>query len=240
MSKKQDFDINVACAHFGQIFGQDLTQHDLWTRALCHRSLDANASKNNERLEFLGDRVMGMAVAELLYQSFSSETEGDLSRRHARLVSRETLIIVGYQWEIPRFLQFSQNTPDNKLNKKSLSRGDETMMADAVEALLGALFLEHGFSAVQSVIIKTWQPLINAQSEPPVDPKSELQEWTQAKGLGLPTYIATGQTGPDHAPKFTIEVSIDGFDAVSATGSNKRTAERNAAAKALETWQDKR
>jgi len=239
---KEDFDLEQACKHFGQIFGHNLKQLDLWERALRHRSLNANATQNNERLEFLGDRVMGMSVAGLLYEQFPYENEGDLSRRHARLVSRDTLVIVGYKWAVLSFLQKARNVAADErksikvTGKNKVARGDETMMADAVEALLGALYIEHGFDAVQKIVTQVWKPLIESQSAPPVDSKSALQEWSQGKGLGLPTYVAVAQTGPDHAPEFTIEVHLKGHKPISGSGRNKRLAEREAAKLALEAW----
>lgn len=197
----------------------------LLDRALTHSSMRSNESKkgDNERLEFLGDRVLGLVIAELLCERDPQAAEGALARRFNRLVRKETCAEVGRALKLGPLLLLSVAEGD------SGGRDKDTILADAVEALLAAIFMEGGFSVVRDVVRRLWLPHAEGLPESVADPKSMLQEWAQAHGFPLPQYIEIARVGPDHAPEFTTEVRIIGRRPARGVGSNKRTAEQAAA-----------
>jgi ribonuclease-3 len=192
---------------------QDL---ELLERALTHTS--AGVDVNYERLEFLGDRVLGLVVAEMLLNSFPAENEGDIGRRFAELVRAETLTRIGRKAGIDVAL--------------TLAGGDanDSIVADATEAVIAALYLDGGLRAATQFIERQWSPLVKVTDAPPRDAKTALQEWSQARGLGLPKYRDIAREGPDHQPLFTVEVTVAGSPPAHAQGSSKRAAEQEAAA----------
>jgi ribonuclease-3 len=194
-------------------------------RALTHSSTrtDQNKGEDNERLEFLGDRVLGLAIAELLIERDPKASEGALARRFNRLVRKESCARVGRALALGPLLLLSSAEDD------SGGRDKDTILADATEALLAAIFLEAGYPAVRSVIRLHWSGLLDDMPESVADPKSMLQEWAQGQGLSLPKYVVVSRAGPDHAPEFTIEVQIDGRKPARGTGTNKRASEQAAA-----------
>jgi ribonuclease III len=217
-------------ASFETELGYRFKDRSLFERALTHSSARAgrthgkNAEADNERLEFLGDRVLGLAVAELLTEKFAVASEGDLARRFNSLVRGETCALVARAWRIGPFLNLSDSEAE------SGGRDKETILADACEAILAAVFLEGGFDAARKVVRKHWAPLVaSLASEPAADAKSTLQEWAQAQGLPVPVYKEIKREGPDHAPIFTAEVRIDHRRTSVGSGANKRAAEQEAA-----------
>lgn len=198
---------------------------DLLVEALTHGSLAEGRSY--ERLEFLGDRVLGLIVARLLLQSFPDEAEGALGKRHAMLVRRETIADVAKRIDLAAFIRMA---PDHA------ARGgleNASILADVGEAVIGALFLDGGLAAAEAVVETHWLPLLEAQRQPPRDAKSALQEWAMERGRPLPSYREVGRSGADHAPLFTIAVSLDGCGAEEAQGPSKKAAEHAAADKLL-------
>lgn len=189
-------------------------------RALTHAS--ASADENNERLEFLGDRVLGLTMAEMLLDAFPGEDEGDIGRRFAELVRAEALTQIGRSVGIDAALTLAG------------AAANDGMVADATEAVIAALYLDGGYPAAAAFIEHHWRPLINRSDVPPRDAKTALQEWSQAQGIGLPNYRDVARQGPDHQPLFTIEVTVSGHQPATAQGSNKRTAEQEAASALLE------
>ena len=190
--------------------------------ALTHASKRQHT--NNERLEFLGDRVLGLVLATHLYVTYPDESEGDLARRHAALVRADMLA------EIARTIQLGDAL-------HVASGGDspaqlDNVIADALEALIGALYLDQGFQPARDFILTLWQQALANMGEPPQDPKTGLQEWAQARGLPLPAYDLVDRSGPDHAPNFTICVRVENTGTATATGPSRRIAEK-AAAQAL-------
>jgi ribonuclease-3 len=185
-------------------------------RALTHTS--AGALHNNERLEFLGDRVLGLAMAEILLNAFPNEVEGAIARRFAELVRAEKLTEIGRAVGIDAALKLSGMA------------ANDGMVADATEAVIAAIYLDGGFSAAAQFIDHHWAPLINKSDAPPRDAKTTLQEWSQAHGIGLPKYRDIAREGPDHEPLFTVEVTVAGVEPARAQGTNKRAAEQDAAA----------
>lgn len=191
----------------------------LLEKALTHTS--AALADSNERLEFLGDRVLGLVVAEMLLGAFPEEDEGDIGRRFAELARAETLTLIGRDVGI-----------DIAVNHVGTTANDG-IVADATEAVIAALYLDGGFAVAAQFIQRHWSPLINRSDAPPRDAKTALQEWTQAQALGLPEYRDVAREGPDHQPLFTVEVSVPGTVPVSAQGGSKRAAEQQAAAALL-------
>lgn len=202
------------------LLGYSFSSPGLLDEALTHPS--AMKPYNNQRLEFLGDSVLSLIVAELLYALFPKEPEGDLARRHAALVKGETLVEIALDLELSHHIKMVENDG-------MVSHGKTAGLEDALEALIGALYLDGGISAAKSFIMQYWHPRAKEFSTPPKDAKTALQEWSQSRSLGLPTYVILKQEGPAHAPFFTIEVQISGIDSQSAAAASKRAAEQLAA-----------
>jgi ribonuclease-3 len=188
----------------------------------------ASPIRGYDRLEFLGDRVLGLVIADLLWRRYPDEPEGSLTRRHTHLVRRETLARVAAEIGLGLHLILS---PAETAAGAAANRG---ILADACEAVLAAIYLDGGFAAAADCIGRLWGPLIAEIEEPPRDPKTALQEWAQARGKGLPHYELVATEGPDHAPVFTITASIAGSLGATATASSKRSAEAAAAAALLD------
>ncbi len=210
--------------------GYTFKSRELLDRALTHASVRSQRGMqhDNERLEFIGDRVLGLAIAEMLHENHPEASEGDLARRYNRLVRGAACGVVGRRVGIGPFLILSDSEDE------SGGREKETILADAVEALLGAIFIEAGFDVSRKVVRTLWSAEIEEMPHAAADPKSALQEWAQGQGLNLPDYIEVSRTGPDHAPRFITEVRISGKKPARGEGASKRQAEQ-AAAKALLT-----
>lgn len=211
---------------------------DLLRVALTHSSarMATPAARDNERLEFLGDRVLGLAVAELLAERFAEATEGELARRLNVLVRKDTCAQVAQELDLGSLIHMSGGEAE------SGGREKVTILADACEAVLGAVFLDGGFDAARSVIRALWTPHLGDSDIVPTDAKSALQEWAQGRGLPLPHYRQVERRGPDHAPHFTTEVTIDGLTPARGEGSSKRASEQAAAAAFLRregVWHDR-
>lgn len=196
----------------------------LLERALTHRSLDAEGS--NERLEFLGDRVLGMVIAEYLHAQFPTWDEGRLSVRFNGLVRRETLAEIARSMDLGRDLRLAKGEEEQGGREKP------ALLADALEAVIAAVHLDGGLAAARDVILRLWSAYLANQAPVPRDAKTALQELTVARGLGLPSYRETARTGPDHAPRFVVEVSAGDGRPARGEGGSKRLAEQ-AAAQAL-------
>jgi ribonuclease-3 len=200
----------------------------LLERALTHSSLVAGGRRSDrgfDRLEFLGDRVLGLVVADALEAAFPADDEGEIARRFAALVSAPSLAAIAVEIGLPRALRVSVSEGPGEVAKPSV-------LADAFEALMGAVYRDGGFAAAVTVLSARFAPRIAAMREPPRDPKTALQEWAQARALGLPSYRLLSATGPSHAPEFRVEVEVEG-ERASGSGSAKRIAERAAAAALL-------
>jgi len=185
-------------------------------------------SADNQRLEFLGDRVLGLAVSEMLFRSFPEEDEGALARRLAALVRQDSLDAVAREIELGRYLTISRGEEDGG------GRENPAILADACEAVIGALYLDGGLEVARAFIERHWQPKMNAEAKPPQDAKTALQEWAQAAGLALPRYTVVKSEGPPHDPVFEVSVSVAGQEPVSARGRSKRAAEQAAARSLLD------
>ncbi len=184
-----------------------------------------DAKHNNERLEFVGDRVLGLSVAQMLYEMYPTEAEGELARRHATLVSTNTLAIVAKKIELESDLHHGHMT-GGKINH---------ILANAMEAILGAIFLESGFDIARDVILNIWRDLAAAEIVVPKDAKTALQEYVQKQGSGaLPVYEYSEPTGASHNPEFTVTVTALGKSAT-GVGSSKKNASLDAAEKLLKS-----
>ncbi|MDX2027849.1 MAG: ribonuclease III [Alphaproteobacteria bacterium] len=215
--------------------GYEFKTPDLLQDALTHPSLAGFRQRKKgvmpyERLEFLGDRVLGLVIADWLYETFPESSEGDLAKRHAALVNREALRGVANEIGLGQYLRLARG------EEASAARKNLATLPDAMEAVIGALYLDGGLKAAQKFIQRYWQKDI-AVKEAPADPKTALQEWAQGQGLPLPQYKVVEHSGPAHAPKFVIAVSVKGHDPVSAEGDSKRAAQKSAAALLLKRLQ---
>jgi ribonuclease III len=184
--------------------------------------------RHYERLEFLGDRVLGLIVADLLWRRFDSEPEGPLTRRHGELVRRDTLAAIARELGLDRFVQLS---PAEAAAGRAHS---PSVLADVLEAVIAAIYLDGGLTAAVAFVERLWGPRVADMKRPPRDPKTLLQEWAQGRGLRLPVYRLAATSGPDHARRFTVTVRLADREEASATASSKRAAEAAAAAALLE------
>jgi ribonuclease-3 len=201
--------------------GHDFHQPDLLEQALTHPS--AAAKSTYERLEFLGDRVLGLVIADMVYRAYPQEPEGALARRYNALVRSETLARVAEAIGLGQHLHISRAEADQG------GRSSRNLLADACEAVIAALFLDGGFDVARRFVERHWQPLLAEQSEPPQDAKTALQEWAQGQGLPLPAYRLIASEGPAHDPVFDMEVSLPGHEATRGRGRSRRAAESDAA-----------
>jgi ribonuclease-3 len=213
--------------------GHRFADRALLQAALRHSSLAPGARTRKqgdhfERLEFLGDRVVGLAVADLLLARFPRESEGDLARRHAALVSRGTLAELAERIELGTQLHLTRGEDETG------GRTKPTVLADALEALVGAIYRDGGLEPARAFVARLYETKLDDSGRPPRDPKTALQEWAQGKGLPLPAYRILRTEGPPHQPRFQVEVRVKDREPVTAQGASKQAAERAAAAALLQ------
>ncbi len=239
------------CSKLEQALGYRFKNQDLLIRALTHSSFasDGNApakvsqaaqfattdtkahqaisldalSWNYERLEFLGDRVLGLVLAEALLARFPDAAEGELARRFNQLVRKETCADIARQIELGNYIIMSQ------AERASGGQMKKTILGDACEAVLGAIFLDGGFEAARALILRLWEKLLNEPDLVHADAKSALQEWAQGRGLPIPHYVEVERSGPDHAPSFKLEVRVKDLPPERGRGRSKRAAQQAAA-----------
>ena len=210
-----------------KVLGHRFADPDLLARALTHASALATPGQEHqsyERLEFLGDRVLGLVVADLLDAHFPKAPEGELSRRLARLVSGETCAEVAREMNLGKFLRIGDSV------QRGDGRATTGVLADVCESVLGAVYRDGGLPAACAVIERYWRPRLESMSGPLRDAKTELQEWAHRRGFEAPSYIEIFRSGPDHAPEFEMEVSVGTVRAGRGRGRSKREAEHEAAA----------
>jgi ribonuclease III len=217
----------TAATDVERILGYDFRNPRLLEEALTHRSAAGAGRGSNERLEFVGDRVLGLAVAVWLAEHYPREQEGALGRRLAHLVSQPVLAHIAEELGLPALLSVAPGEARAGVRLRA------SVLADAVEALLGAMFLDGGLEPVQRFVRAKFQVTMMAEADPPKDAKTALQEWGQARGLGLPIYEIESQAGPSHAPLFVVRVSLSGDTGHGQAGA--RRAAEQAAARALLT-----
>lgn len=203
--------------------GHGFADRSLLVQALTHMSRADDRNGSYQRLEFLGDRVLGLAVADMLYAAVPGADEGELSRRLAGLVRRETCAAVAESWDIGPHLVLGQGEIQGG------GRRNATILADVCEAILGAVFLDAGYAAAKAIVQRSFRPDRATDTPRGRDPKSALQEWAMGRGLPIPSYAVVERAGPDHAPVFRIAVSVEGLAPGEGEGSSKRLAEQEAA-----------
>jgi len=211
-------------SELAEVLGYRFARPDRLLEALTHPSV-AGEGGAYERLEFLGYRVLALVVADLLFQAFPEEAEGALAKRHADLVRGDTLARVARRIGLGRHLRLA--SAERAAGGAERSGG----LADALEAVIGALYYDGGFEAAASFVRREWEPLARGAATPPQDAKTALQELTQARLGALPSYRLLSREGPAHAPRFVVEAGAAGL-AAQGTGASKRAAEQ-AAAEAL-------
>ena len=192
-------------------------------RALTHSSMSSPGREDNQRLEFLGDRVLGLVMAEALLGSDRHASEGLLAPRFNALVRKETCAEVAREVDLGAAL---------KLGRSEMMSGGRRKMAllgDAMEAVIAAVYLDAGFEAAKTMVLRLWGDRISQVEEDARDPKTALQEWAQARGMQPPAYVEVSRSGPDHAPVFTIEARLSSGETARATAGAKRKAEQQAA-----------
>jgi ribonuclease-3 len=205
--------------HLATRLGHNFSNPELLKLALIHSSARAGkpAQEDNERLEFLGDRVLGLAIAELLTERLPEAREGELARWYSNLVSAATCAEIARAWKLDDLVCINAGKPGSGI------------IGDACEAVLGAIFADAGYDAAKEVVRRFWEPQLSVLELGGPTPKSVLQEWAQGRRLSLPRYLEVAREGPEHAPRFTVEVQIDGVPPERGEGANKRAAEQAAA-----------
>jgi len=222
----------VTGTELSEILGHRFVRPELLVQALTHPSVTPSRRPKQsvpyERLEFLGDRVLGLVVADMLFQAFPDEAEGELARRFTALVRREAVARIGLAIGLDARLSMSKG------DEEAGGRANQGMLADACEAVIGALYADGGFEVAARFVRGRWQDLMDEALAPPKDAKTTLQEWAQGRGKPLPVYTTLGAEGPPHEPVFLIGVEVEGAGGAQGRGSSKRIAEQAAAAALLE------
>jgi ribonuclease III len=227
-------DLSILEARLGHVFAN----RSLLELALSHMSAPLSVSgraNTYQRLEFLGDRVLGLSVAAMLYKAFPDEEEGSLSRRLADLVRKETCAEVAIAWDIGPFLKIGDG------ESQSGARRNKAILADVCESVIGAVFMDGGMDPASALIMRAFGERMRTPSRPLRDAKTALQEWAQGKGYPTPNYIEIDRVGPDHAPVFRIAAHVEGLVDAIGEGRSKRLGEQAAAEKFLRReglWQD--
>ncbi len=214
-------------AAFADRLGHRFARPDLLIRALTHSSLAGPVRRDNERLEFLGDRVLGLIIAEALTRADSTATEGQLAPRFNALVRRETCA------EVARSLDLGAALKLGRSEMMSGGRRKEALLADAMEAVIAAVYLDAGFEAARDLVLRHWGARVDSVAPDARDAKTALQEWAQSRGLPPPAYEVTGRSGPDHAPQFRVTARLGDGRSAEAEAGAKRQAEQIAAAALL-------
>lgn len=206
--------------------GHRFATPELLVRALTHSSLGSVTRPDNQRLEFLGDRVLGLSMAEALFHADGRASEGQLAPRFNALVRKETCAAVARDIDLGAVLKLGRS------EMMSGGRRKEALLGDAMEAVIAAVYLDAGFEVARALVLRLWAGRIKSVDSDARDPKTALQEWAQARGLPPPRYETLGRDGPDHAPQFRIAVVLASGETEEAQAGSKRNAEQ-AAAKAL-------
>lgn len=216
------------------LIGYEFKEKARLDRALTHASARNAKEGNYERLEFLGDRVLGLTIAELLFSTFKTAGEGELSVRLNQLVSAESCASIADEMQLHRFIRTGSDV------KKLTGKAMLNVRADVVESLIAAIYLDGGMEPARGFILKYWQERANRDNADRRDAKTELQEWAHAKFAVTPTYRVDDRSGPDHDPRFTVTVIVPGAEPETGIDRSKRAAEQVAATRMLEregVWQ---
>ena len=208
--------------------GHSATDGALFEAALTHSS---TRSEDYERLEFLGDRVLGLVIARWLYERFPNEPEGKLSQRFNTLVDRPTCGEIGRELGLPALIRLGKQAREDGAN------WSDNVVGDVVEALIGAVYLDGGLDAAERLVRRIWEPLVDGQRRAPKHPKSALQELAASRELPNPSYEVIRRSGAHHSPRFTVKVSVAELGEAEAEGSSKQEAETEAAKALLDKLQ---
>lgn len=208
--------------------GHEFARPELLSQAVTHASMSSANRDDNQRLEFLGDRVLGLVMAEALLAKDTGATEGQLAPRFNALVRKETCADVAREIDLGAVLRLGRS------EMLSGGRRKQALLGDAIEAVIASVYMDAGFEVAKQLILRLWGARLDEVDEDARDAKTALQEWAQARKLQPPTYVEIGRTGPDHAPEFTIEARLGNGEAAKAVAGSKRQAEQ-AAAQALLT-----
>jgi ribonuclease-3 len=210
--------------------GYKFTDATLLESALSHISAlkgARNRASSYQRLEFLGDHVLGLVISDMLFRTYPKADEGELSRRLADLVRKETCAEIAATVDLGPAIRLGSSEANAGARKRP------AILADVCEAVIGAVYVDGGYKAAEDLIERLWQVRMSATAQPLRDPKTVLQEWAQARGLPTPTYREVARSGPDHSPEFRVAVQLPAFAPAEGMGRSKRTAEQNAAAAML-------
>ena len=197
---------------------------ELLAKSLIHKSY--NNADNNEKLEFLGDRVLGLVFAKVLLKIYPNEKEGVIDKKFANLVNKKTCLVVAKKLELKKYIITGGSY-------KGINRSYDKIISDGLEALLGAIFLDQGMSVVEKFILKSWGELLKKSVVTLIDSKTQLQEYSLKMFKSLPVYTIQKQSGPQHSPIFKVEVKIENSKKYYASGTSKKDAQQNAAKKLL-------
>ena len=209
--------------------GHDFADGALVEQALTHPSAASPARPDNQRLEFLGDRVLGLVIAGALLRAYPQESEGSLAPRLNALVRRETLAEVAEEIGLGPYLRLGRSESLGGGRRKA------AILADAMEALIAALYLDGGMEAAERFVLARWQSRIDSPAAAPTDAKTRLQEWAQARGMAPPAYEEVARSGPDHAPRFVVAARLESGEEATGEARSKKQAEQAAAAALLDT-----
>ncbi|MFD2172808.1 ribonuclease III [Rhodobacter lacus] len=220
--------VSAEISAFMERLGHRFESPEILVRALTHSSLGSATRPDNQRLEFLGDRVLGLSMAEALFRADRSASEGLLAPRFNALVRKETCAAVAREVDLGAVLKLGRS------EMMSGGRRKEALLGDAMEAVIAAVYLDGGFEVARALVLRLWGARIDTVEHDARDSKTALQEWAQARGMSPPRYETLSREGPDHAPQFRIAVVLDSGESAEAIAGSKRHAEQ-AAAKALLT-----
>ena len=230
--KNPPFDTDPGLGSLEDTLGHKFENPDILHQALMHSSASKDRTQSNERLEFLGDRVLGLVCADMLLDAFPNEDEGELGYRFSGLARSESLARVADAINLGPLIVLSEG------EEASSGRDNPAILADCCEAVIAALFLDGGLEKARAFIHRHWKPLMAETPLPPKDSKTVLQEWAQGQGLPLPLYEVTAQKGPAHAPTFTVRVTVHDKKPAEGEGTSKQAAEQVAAENLLTTIGD--
>ena len=215
--------ISADLTAFAQRLGHPYRDPELLVRALTHASISSSTRQSNERLEFLGDRVLALTMAQALFMGDRGAAEGQLAPRFNALVRQETCADVAREIGLGDVLKLGRS------ETMSGGRRKEALLGDAMEALIASIFLDAGFETAQQVVLRLWGARIANVDLDARDAKTALQEWAQARGYKTPTYTELNRDGPDHQPNFTVEVRLQNNEVAEGRAGTKRQAEQSAA-----------
>ncbi len=216
----------------GYSFKNTALLEEALTHPSCNLKQETGAPFSYQRLEFLGDAILGAVISQLLIEHFPHEAEGELARRKSALVNKNSVA------EVVRVLGINTSIRFSETEGNSGGFDNVSVQEDVGEAIIGAIFSDGGFTVAKEFIQKHWLAKMLAQETAPIDAKTELQEWTQGRKLGLPHYKILEKTGAAHEPLFTVEVTVNGLPPQTAEAATKRKAERDAANKMLKAVND--